>query len=664
MLKKIGLAGLAFSAALATASAATPAPVPGDDFFAYANADWLAQTAVPAGKKRYGARDEINAAVKRQVAELITRVAANPGAQGQKVANFYAAYFDEAAIDKRGMAALSGQLAALARLSDKTALAKWLGSHVPVDVDPIDRGLYVSAHLFGLSVQHGIHGETTHFAYLVQGGLGLPEREQYLSDAPAMKDVRSRYQLYIAHLLEVAGYDRTTERAAAVLALETAIARSHATAEESANDHNADQRWARAEFVTQAPGMDWPAFFTAAGLAGQKYLIAWQPQAIRGTAALIGSQPLGVWQDYLRFHMIDRYAEVLPHPLADLAQAFHGPETTPAMDRAQRAIDATNRFLPLAVGRLYVEKYFPPAAKAKAQTIVANVTAAFRHRLASASWMTPASRKLALAKLDTLYFGVGYPDKWPDDAGLVLKADDAVGNLTRIEEWNRSRALAKLAIPVDRYEWYIDPQTSIAVLDFLGNSYNFSAALLQPPKFDPAASDATNYGAIGAMFGHEISHFVDTLGADYNAQGGYDHWWTAADSAQYDKVCAPLVDQFAGYRPFADLAIDGKLTLSENLADLGGINAAFDAYRTALGAKPIGSQALLAQDREFFLGFARNFRVRFTEEGLRAQSTHNDHAPEMFRVSTVRNLDAWYEAFDVKPGERLYLDPQARVHIW
>ena len=513
-------------------------------------------------------------------------------------------------------------------------------------------------------MEHGIHGETTHFAYLVQGGLTLPDREQYLSDAPASKDLRSRYQVYIAHLLELGGFDRPTERAAAVLALESAIAQSHATADESASDHNADNRWAREDFATRAPGMDWPAYFTAAGLAQQKYLIAWQPGAIRGEAALIDSQPLAVWQDYLRVHLLDRYAEVLPHPLADLALAFHGADAAPAASRGQRAIEATNRFMPNAVGQLYVARYFPPAARKKAQTIVANVLTAFRKRLEAASWMTPSSRKLALAKLDTLYFGVGYPDRWPDDSGLTITRDDPVGNLRRIDAWNRARALARLDRPIDRFEWFIDPQAPIGVLNFLENSYNFSAALLQAPKFDPAASDATNYGAIGAMLGHEISHFVDTLGADYNAQGAYDHWWTAADTAQYGTACEPLVQQFGGYRPFPDLAIDGKLTLSENLADLGGINAAFDAYRLAMGGHAANRDALLRADREFFLGFARNFRVKYTDEGLRKQSTHNDHAPEMYRVSTVRNLDAWYEAFDVTPGQRLYLDPAARVHIW
>jgi predicted metalloendopeptidase len=278
--------------------------------------------------------------------------------------------------------------------------------------------------------------------------------------------------------------------------------------------------------------------------------------------------------------------------------------------------------------------------------------------------MTEAAKATALSKLKSMYFGAGYPERWQDDSKLAIDAHDAVGNLRRIADWNYRNALAKLGRPVDRQEWVIAPQTPGAILNFHLNSYNFAAALLQPPKFDPAASDAANYGAIGAIFAHEVSHFVDTLGADYDAQGAARRWWTAEDKAKYDAATQPLVDQFSAYRPFPDLAIDGKLTLVENVADLGGLAAAFDAYREALGSRAAGPEDLRRQDRQFFIGFARSWRAKLTDEAIRAQVKGDGHAPESYRISTVRNLDAWYEAFDVRPGQRLYLPPGSRVRIW
>ena len=292
------------------------------------------------------------------------------------------------------------------------------------------------------------------------------------------------------------------------------------------------------------------------------------------------------------------------------------------------------------------------------------MTDAFSRRIEAAPWMAPATKKIALAKMKTMYFGVGYPESWPDDSRLTIRANDALGNRQRVADWDYRNAMAKLDQPVNTHEWTIPPQRTGAVLTFLQNAYNFSAALLKPPKFDPAASDAANYGAIGAIFGHEISHMVDTLGADYDEHGATHDWWTNEDKARYAATTQALVSQFAGYRPFPDLPIDGKLTLSENIADLGGLAAAFDAYRRTLGSKADDQDFVRRQDREFFIGFARAWRAKLNDAALRTQTTSNDHAPENYRVATVRNLDAWYLAFDVRPGQRLYLEPKARVRVW
>jgi len=644
-------------------SGVNPLITPGDDFFAYANGEWLDETGIPHGKVRWGARNEIDATTKRQVADVIMKAVSRRADETErKVADFYSAWLDEKAIESRGKSQLTSLLEDVGKIRDRAALANWLGSNLPACPDPLTSGVYDSEQLFGLSVGYGIHGETMPAAYLVQGGLGLTEREPYLDEAATMRERRAGYQRYIARLLELAGFDRAAERAASVVALEIEMARSHATPEASAPDQNADHRWTRDEFASQAPGLDWPTFFAAAGLMRQKDFVVWQPDAIRGAAALAESKPLAVWQDYLRFHIIDRYADVLPRAFADAALEFRG--ATPGATRAQRASEATNGSLPLAVGRLYVQTYFPFEKKAYVRAILTNVLDAFRRRLDGAPWMTAASKSVAMAKLDALYFGVGYPDKWPDDSRLSIDRSDALGNLRRVAEWNYHNTLAKLERPLDRFEWSITPQSAGGTLNFLQNSYNFSAGLLQPPKFDPDASEAANYGAIGAILGHEISHFVDTLGADYDARGASVRWWTDADKQQYEAAARSLELQFGGYHPFPDVSIDGHLTASENVADLAGLMAAFDAHRRVLGSRAENREYLRQQDRQFFLGFARAYRAKFTSGGLRTQSLKNDHAPEMFRVSTVRNLDAWYDAFDVRPGQRLYLEPQARVRIW
>jgi predicted metalloendopeptidase len=612
---------------------------PGDDFFAYANAEWLASTKIPPGKPRWGARNEIADLTAQQVSQVIRE--ANKG----KVADFYAAYIDEAAIERKGIAPVAPILKSIEAIADKTDLARWLGAHMRADVDPINLGVYDSSHVFGLAVSSGIHGEPKYVAYLTQGGLGMGEREAYLDETAEKKAARDQYRDHIARMLERAGARDAKQRADAVLALETELARAHAIAAESDNDRNADNRWERLEFGRRAPGMQWTAFFAAAGLSKEVHIVAWQPSAIRGTAALVASQPLPAWKDYLRFHVMERYADVLPRVNGEPARG----------SREERAVAATNQALPEAVGRLYVERYFPPATKVRVKAILEHVVAAFRRHVDDAPWMSAPTKAVAIAKLDAMYFGVGYREQWPDDSQLRIDPHDPAGNLQRIDDWRYRNAIAKLGKLVDRREWVIAPQTPGAVLNFHLNSYNFAAALLQPPKFDPQASDTAAYGAIGAIFAHEVSHFVDTLGADYDAIGATRTWWAAQDKARYETAVRPLVEQFSAYRPLPDIAVDGKLTLVENVADLGGLAAAYDAYRAATGG---------GHDRDFFIAFARSWRAKAGDAALRAQLKGDGHAPESYRIATVRNLDAWYEAFDVKPGQRLYLEPGARVHVW
>jgi predicted metalloendopeptidase len=365
-------------------------------------------------------------------------------------------------------------------------------------------------------------------------------------------------------------------------------------------------------------------------------------------------------------HLLDHYSEVLPKRFADEAAAQRraagvGPNAD--VPRAQRAIDATQLAMGDAVGKMYVEHYFPAEQKARVEAIVANVSAAFARHVDTVPWMSPHTRALALAKVRSLYVGVGYPEHWQDYSDLVVDATDAAGNLRRVEDRGYRQSLALLTKPVDLRQWWMAPQTVGAILIFQQNEYDFPAALLLPPKFDPAASDAANYGAVGALIGHDVTHFVDMLGAEFDSVYAERKWWTPGDSVRFEARAQPLVDQFSAYHPYSDASVDGKLTRSENVADLGGLTAAFEAYRKTLGAKINDRDYVREQDREFFIGFAQGMRTKMSEAGTRTQMK-GDHAPETYRVATVRNLDAWYDAFDVRPGQRLYLAPAERVRVW
>jgi len=635
--------------------------VPGDDFFGYANGRWSAAAHIPDGRERWGAREEIAERTRIQLTGLLDDAErAEQGTLARLVADFRAAYADGAAIEARALTTLRAPFDSIDHVGDRAALVRLLGNELRADVDPLDWGVYRSAGVLGLAVEHGIHGETGYAPFLVQGGLGLGDRSRYLDTTAAARTLLTRYTAYVAHQLSLAGFDDPGGRAAGVVALESALARTHASAEASAVDRNADSVWTREDFARRAPGIDWSAYFDAARLGDQHSFVVWQPSAIVGLATLVADRPLDVWKDYLRFHAIEIRADLLPRAFTDSALVVRGPP--PGRDAL--AVAATTTMLSDAVDRLYAERWFAPEQKARVQAIVARVKDAFAQRVSKADWMTPAARAHALAKVRRLYIGVGYPDRWQSYADLSIRRDDPIGNVERIAERSYRQALRRLTQPFEVTEWLMPAHTPGALLVFQQNSYDFSAALLQPPKFDPLASDAAAYGAIGAIIGHDITHYVDVLGADYDSTGAMRRWWTGQDSARFDALARPLVEQFSAYRPFPDASVNGALTRTENVADLGGLVAAFDAYRRSLGAAAADPERRRALDREFFIAFAQSWRSRETDAALRARVATNDHAPDRYRVATVRNLDAWYDAFDVRPGQKLYLPPAARVHVW
>lgn len=647
-------------------SAVDASVAPGDNFFGYANGAWLKETVIPAGRERWGAREELQDQARRRIEALIEEAGGAPaGSAARKVGDFRAAWLDQAAIEDRGLAPLQPLLDRVEKISDKAELSRALGRGMRADADPTGLGTYQSAGVLGLSVGQSIHGEKTNSAFLVQGGLGLPDREDYVSADAGKEAVRAFYLAYIRKMLALAGLDRADERGSAVLALETAIAQRQATREASGNDRNADNVWTRTDFARRAPGIDWALFFEASGLARQGEFVVWQPGAVTGLAAQVASQPLVTWKDYLRFHTLHDFADVLPRAFADQALALRaavggGPQAS----RAERALAATQSALKNTLGRMYAERYFPAAQKQRVERITEEVRAALLKRVEAAAWMSPATKASALSKLKTVYVGIGYPDQWEDDSSLNVDPADPPGNLLRV--WDRAfrNAVAQVGRPVDLKRWYISPQTVGALLVFQQNAYVMAAALLEPPKYDHESSDAEAYGSVGALIGHDLTHYIDVLGADYDTEHRMRHWWNSDDMRNFQGLARPLADQFSAYQPLPGLSVDGIKTLTENIADLGGLAAAFDAYRKTLGSRVTETYTVREHDREFFIAYARTQRRKISEAAMRAYVAGDGHAPEDYRADTVRNLEAWYAAFEVRPGQRLYLEPWARVRVW
>jgi endothelin-converting enzyme/putative endopeptidase len=482
-----------------------------------------------------------------------------------------------------------------------------------------------------------------------------------------MRTIRAQYQAHISAMLELAGFADTDARASRIVELEHDIAKTHRSLAENEDIHKANNTWTQPDFATKAPGLDWAEYFRGAGISQQASFMVWQPEAFTGECALVASAPLDTWKDWLAFHLIEDYALVLPKALADERFAFVGKTlngTPEQLPRWRRGVYLVNNQLGDAVGQLYAQRYFSPEAKAQAQALVDNLIAAYHKRLASLTWMDPATKAEADAKLAALYVGVGYPETWRDYSSYEVKADDIFGNIWRGELSEYRREVGRLGKAVDRKEWSMTPQTVNAVNLPLQNALNFPAAILQPPFFDPQAPAAANYGAIGAIIGHEISHTFDAEGSAFDAKGRVRNWWTAADMAHFEAATAKLAAQYDTYKPFPDLSVNGKQTIDEDIADVAGLSDAYDGYQASLGGKPAPTVNGFSGDQQFFIAFGQAWGAKAREAALRQQVMTDPHAPAEDRADTVRNVDAWYAAFDVKPGEKLYLGQPQRVRIW
>jgi endothelin-converting enzyme/putative endopeptidase len=643
---------------------------PGDNFYLYCSGDWIKRTEIPPDRSGIGVFSTLADLSDKRTAALIEEAAKSGGSAGssaRKIADLYNSYMDEGGIEAKGLAPIQSQLKAIAAISSKKELAAALGETLRADVDALNNTNFHTSHLFGLWVAPGFNDSDHYVAYLMQGGVQLPDRDYYLSDSEHMRDIRAKYQAHVSAMLKLAGFSDTDARAERIVALERAIAEKHLSLADNDDIHKANNTWKQADFAAKAPGLDWVEYFRGAGLSKQTSFIVWQPTAFAGESALVASTPLDTWKDWMAYHLLEEYASVLPKALAEERFAFFGkvllgaPQQRP---RWQRGVAITNRYLGDDVGQIYAQRYFPPEAKAQVDAMVANIIAAFRKRIEALSWMAASTKAEAQAKLNTLYVGIGYPETWIDYSAYEVKPDDAFGNVWRGNLFQYRRQVARLGGPVDRHEWSMTPQTVNAVNLPLQNALNFPAAILQPPFFDPLAPAAANYGAIGSVIGHEISHTFDSEGAAFDSKGAVRNWWTPADQEHFEAATAKLAAQYDTYKPFPDLSLNGKQTLAENIADVAGIAASYDGYRASLAGKEAPVQDGFSGEQQFFIAYGQNRVSKVREAALRQQVATDSHSPGEYRTDTVRNIDAWYAAFDVKPGETLYLAPADRVRFW
>jgi putative endopeptidase len=631
---------------------------PGDDFFVNVNGAWLDTFAIPADKASYGVAEKLDDEARANVRKIIEDAAAAKAAAGtieQKIGDFYASFMDTARIESAGIAALKPELDRIAAAKTPADLSRLFGepgfqSPVAVYVGPDDKN------------------PDAYFVNLIQAGLGLPDRDYYLKDDPKLKEIRAAYQAHIGRMLALAGVDGAEGKAARIMALETRIARVHWAAERTRDAIANYNPKSRAAVTAYAPGLAWQAMFDAMDVGQWDLFNVNTPTAVKDVAALVASQPLEDWKSYLTYHHVHNHAPYLPKPIDDENFAFFGKTLAGRQqqrERWQRGVDLVNNGLGEAIGQVYVKKHFPPEAKAKIDALVENLRAAYKANIETLTWMGPETRAKALTKLAALRPKIGYPAKWKDYSTMKIVAGDVLANVRASELWSWRFNVDKLGKPVDKDEWLITPQTVNAYYFPGTNEITFPAAILQAPFFDPNADDAVNYGGIGAVIGHEIGHAFDDQGRLYDATGALMDWWTKADDAAFTTRSKGLVAQYAAFQALPGLNVNGQLTLGENIGDIGGLGVAYQAYKRSLGGKEAPVIDGLTGDQRFFLAFGQSWRSKLRDEVLRSQILSNPHAPAVNRVNgSVRNVDAWYTAFNVQPGDKLYLPPEQRVKIW
>ena len=627
---------------------------PGDDFYGFANGTWTKVTPIPADRSNYGAFSVLEDLSIERMHNLLDIAIKDPGS---KTGALYASFMDEGAVEAKGFDPIKPDLVAIKAIASKSDYARALGFGLRNGIGgPIDAGVSLDSK-----------DPDRPTIEVAQGGLGLPDRDYYLKNDPNMAGARKAYADYIAQLLTLTGEPNGAARAAAIVEFETKVAQAHWTRIDSRDSDKTYNVWTRADFEKNAPGFDWTAYLGAAGLNNDNHYLVAQPSAITASAKLIADTPMPVLKDYLLVRTIDGAAPWLSRRFVDANFAFHGTTLsgTPQIQvRWKRGVDLVKNAMGEDLGKSYVDKYFPPETKAAADQLVKNIIAAMDRRLQTLAWMDPKTREEARAKLAAFTPKIGYPDHWRDYSGLQVARDDLYGNIKRSNAYDWQYGLNKLGKPADRGEWGMTPMEINAYANPVWNEIVFPAAILQPPFFDPHADPAINYGGIGAVIGHEMSHHFDDQGRKYDKTGRLTDWWTPQDVERFTALTDKLVKEYDAYEVFPGAHVQGALTLGENMADLAGLTVALDAYHASLGGKPAPVIDGTTGDQRFYLGWAQVWRRSYREADMIQRLKTDPHAPSQQRAWIVRNLDPWYGAFDPKPADRLYLAPEQRVRIW
>jgi putative endopeptidase len=633
---------------------------PGDDFDRYSNGAWKQANPIPPDRSAWGPFAMLRAKAEGEVKAIVDDIAGRPQPAGsieRKIADTYNAYLDTKAIEAAGLAPVAADLAKIAAARSHEDVARLMG-HPELGVGgPVSLTPWPDAA-----------NPDRYAINIVQSGLSLPDRDFYLKGDARSVDVRTKLRSYIAAMLALDHYPDPDHAADAVMVLETGIAQAQWTREKRGDRDLTYHPKSRAELKAFAPDYPWDATLAALGMSRQDFYVLKEDEAIRDLTRLFRITPVAAWRAYMTFHCLNGMADVLPTAFDDLSFDFNGRVLSgqpQQRERWKRATSALNVALGEAVGQMYVRRHFSPEAKAQIAALVENVRAAFRARIERLDWMSADTRQAALTKLAAIRVKVGYPDSWRDYTTLEVRAGDPVGNRKRALLWDWKRRIARLGQRTDRDEWGMTPQNVNAYSNSFFNEIVFPAAILQPPYFDPAADPAINYGGIGGVIGHEMSHAFDDQGAKTDAKGAQRDWWGAADVARFRALTSRLAEQYSRYEPIPGIHLNGAITLSENIGDLGGLNIALEAYHIALGGQPAPILDGMNGDQRFFLSWAQTYRENIRDQALRADLASNPHSPSLFRVNgVVRNIGAWYDAFGVKPGDRLYLERRDRITIW
>ncbi len=626
---------------------------PGDNFAEFAGGGWVKRTEIPSDKPSFGAFDTLADLSQLRTRALLEAAAKNPRS---KIGRAYAAYLDTAAIDAKGIAPIQPWLARIKSLTSKA-------DYVALAIEASRIGVAVP---FGTGVSTDAKNPDSYVVSVRQAGLGMPNRDYYLSPDPKLQATKAAYQGHIARMFTLAGEPDAEARAKAVVDFETQVAQAHWTNVQSRDADKTYNKMSVAQLAELTPGFDFATYLKGVGTPTDTVVVG-QPSAVAGIAKVIADAPVAVLRDQLLIRSLDEFASVLPSAFDKENFAFFGTQLRGTPQQAlrwKRAVNWTSAAVTDEVSKIYVAKYFPPATKAAADTLVKNILAAMSARIDKLEWMAPETKAAARAKLANFTPRIGYPSQWRDYSALEIKAGDAFGNQLRANRWAHNYNVTKLGKPVYRWEWGLAPMTVNAQANPTLVAITFPAAILQPPFFDPKADPAVNYGGIGAVIGHEISHHFDDQGSKFDPKGRLATWWTPADVAAFKARTDRLVAQYDAYEPLPGFHVKGALTLGENTADLAGLAASLDAYYQSLGGKKPPVIGGYTGEQRFYLAYSQVWRRRHREEDLRNRLLTDPHSPAEQRVWTVRNIDAWYAAFNAKPGQKMYLPPEQRVRIW